>query len=287
MVIDGQSKNVLRDLERELDDLLSNAGIFFRLFSRIKEQSSIEKKLIYKRAEKGEKYKMQDYLGFRIVLYFKDDIDLVKKILSTKYQELDTTVDTPKDNEFSPVRINYVFLLPSNYDYLIPDNFLNKVDKSFEIQIRTIFSEGWHEVEHDFRYKCRNDWEEYQDLSRVLNGIFATLENCDWAIIKLFDDLSYKNYKNKEWEKMLKNKFRLRFTDAVLSKEIVEFFNNNADVVKKVFKSNRYKLVEDFSTAKIPFAFDNIVYYTFLREGIEPSLEIPILIKELYEATNK
>jgi ppGpp synthetase/RelA/SpoT-type nucleotidyltranferase len=33
------------------------------------------------------------------------------------------------------------------------------VDNTFEIQFRTTLSEGWHEVDHLMRYKCKPDWE--------------------------------------------------------------------------------------------------------------------------------
>ncbi|MBK7959276.1 MAG: hypothetical protein IPK03_14995 [Bacteroidetes bacterium] len=30
------------------------------------------------------------------------------------------------------------------------------VDSTFEVQLRTILSEGWHEIDHDLRYKSIN-----------------------------------------------------------------------------------------------------------------------------------
>lgn len=69
------------------------------------------------------------------------------------------------------------------------------IDETYEIQIRTILSEGWHEVEHDLRYKCKEEWNNFQEESRLLNGIYATLESSEWAMLTLFEKLSYSQYK--------------------------------------------------------------------------------------------
>lgn len=102
-------------------------------------------------------------------------------------------------DKFKPLRINYVCELPDKIERLFDDKiWAYPIDKSFEIQIRTIFSEGWHEIEHDFRYKCQEEWGKNDDLSRTLNGILATLDNCDWAIASLFSQMAYRHYKAKE-----------------------------------------------------------------------------------------
>lgn len=71
------------------------------------------------------------------------------------------------------------------------------IDNTYEVQIRTILSEGWHEVEHDLRYKCKEEWNEFKEESRLLNGIYATLESSEWSMLTLFDRLSYSQYKIK------------------------------------------------------------------------------------------
>ena len=53
----------------------------------------------------------------------------------------------------------------------LPEGFKGRIEPTFKIQIRTVFSEGWHEVEHDLRYKCKDDWEGCELYSHTLNGI--------------------------------------------------------------------------------------------------------------------
>lgn len=274
------SKIEIRDFERELDKLLKGQGLYFRLFSRIKSDDSINKKIAKKRIEKNDpKYIMQDYIGFRIVLYFKEDIKICEELLSNKYEVISSTVDDLSEENFSPKRINYVLKIPECYSFLVSDSMKDKVDNTFEVQLRTILSEGWHEVEHDLRYKCKESWDNYRDDSRTLNGILATLENCDWAISKLFDELSYKNYKNHEWEEMIKNKFRVHFDSEKLSDEIKNELNNNIELAKAIFRSDRLKILSYAAKIQLPFNYNNFVYIVIKMDSPRTSLEIPKIIE--------
>lgn len=286
-ITQDSSKSLIRDLEKDLEQKLYNSGIYFRLFSRIKSSDSIEEKMTRKRKEHNNvNYKMQDYIGFRIVLYFKDDINICEEILSSNYEMINSEIDKLDTSNFQPQRINYVFKLPKQYEHIIPVIIQDKVEYTFEVQLRTIFSEGWHEVEHDLRYKCKDSWINYVNEARTLNGILATLENCDWAISKLFDDLAYKNYKNKEWSEMIQNKFRVHLIDKTVSPDIISFLNENNDVAKKIFKSNRYKIIKGIAD-DLNFTCDNIIYYSILHENIKSSLKIPSLIKDAFDKQNK
>ena len=146
----------------------------------------------------------------------------------------------------------------NNFDSAIWDDH---IDRTFEIQIRTIFSEGWHEIEHDFRYKCIEDWKDNNDLSRTLNGIFATLENCDWTIASLLTQVAYRHYKAGEWIPMLKNTFRIRIIDCDDMEEILKYFDKNKEVAKSFYRLDR----EDFLiwisdlTMPIPLKLKNLV----------------------------
>lgn len=250
-------KTLLEEIKKDLDA----SGIMYRMFGRVKEINSVKEKL----KSKYEKYisedrGIRDLYGIRIVLYFKDDIDICINIIKSKYELVDKEHDTPDSSTFKPQRINYVFKIPDKMNLSINNMDLCMIENTFEVQIRTIFSEGWHEVEHDLRYKYSDKWENRKDLSRELNGLFATLEICDSDIINICERLSYGNYKNGEWESMIRNKFRLRYLHTPLRKEIVDVFSNNKNIAKEVYRFDRNQLIKSFHICNLPLNYDNTVY---------------------------
>ena len=65
-------------------------------------------------------------------------------------------------------------------------------------RLRPMFFEGWHEIEHDMRYKGEELWKNYKGFSRYFNSILATLELCDKSMVTLFEDLDIP-YKSGRW----------------------------------------------------------------------------------------
>ena len=251
-----------KDVEKIICKQLDKCGIMYRIFSRSKEKKSVKEKIEKKRTiylNNGKK--MQDLVGIRIVLYFKDDIDICIDILKQLFDVDNYEYDKPNAETFKPQRINYVFKMPESVMKLpndISEGCL--IDNTFEVQIRTIFSEGWHEVEHDIRYKYRDEWNAVPDLSRELNGILAVLEICDYNIISICEQLAYKKYKEKKWDSMIRNKFRLRFTHQPLDRNLFQILSDNANLAKELFRFNRVKLIKFLAENSMPINCNNVVY---------------------------
>ena len=164
-----------KDLSLVIQKKLKKSGIYFRIFARVKEAGSVYQKLEWKKKEYLEKdKKMQDLVGLRIVLYYMDDIPVCKEMLQNTFAiiEKDSHEDIPKVNEFNPLRMNYVCRMPKEFADRFPKELWEnyRIDQTFEVQIRTTFSEGWHEVDHDVRYKHKDEWNQHYELSRELNG---------------------------------------------------------------------------------------------------------------------
>lgn len=136
------------------------------------------------------------------------------------------------------------------------------IDSTFEIQIRTTLSEGWHEIEHNMRYKCKSEWTSLEEESRTLNCIHATLENSDRTLFKLFEEIAYQHYKSKNWTGMLRNKFRLHFTTDPLSPSIAELFDNDKHLAKQFYKAERNQVINEIikRNLRMEISFDNIIY---------------------------
>lgn len=263
------AKKLHYSIENELDRL----GLLFRVFSRTKTEKSINDKI----SSKGIDYysnqgkKIQDLFGIRVILYFPDDLKISQRALQKMYQCLSKEVDTPDSSLFSATRCNYTFKLPDSIIrdcQTIKNNSL--IDTTFEVQFRTILSEGWHEVEHDLRYKCKDDWNKHDDLFRAFNGIFASLETSEWGIMSLFEQLAHRHYKNNEWAPMLRNKLRLR-TGNELNSNLKEILSSDS-VGKNFYRLNRTKLLLTILNKglQIPININNIIYisnYYFIKDS--------------------
>lgn len=262
-LIDAIPPALAIDLQRQLSSYLDKCGLYYRIFARCKSGFSASDKIASKEYEKTGK-KMQDLFGVRVALYFKDDIDICVSIIEQNLYVREKVQDAVKDVEFRPVRLNLICDMPEQISNLLDSQIWSyPVDKTFEIQVRTIFSEGWHEVDHDLRYKNKKDWDGFADLSRSFNGILAVLETCDWGILKIVDDLSYQKYKKCDWEAMLRSHFRLRLDNQKLDPQIIEILNADTNLAKRLFRANRRDLLLFLShkaVQRFPKNISNMVY---------------------------
>lgn len=249
---------------RDLDEKLQKAGLYYRIFSRTKSYYSIRAKLEKKKEDYiKESKKMQDILGIRIVMYFFEDVNIIYQILKQQSNYLEESIDTPQTNIFEPVRLNLIFRLPDEETKILYDtlnlstqkDFAALIDNTYEIQLRTVLSEGWHEVEHDLRYKCKDElwWHYCGDDSRMLNGLYATLETAERAMSHLFRNIAYKNYKKQDWSAMIRNHFCIRLTSNRLDPFLEEIFNQNKELPKMILRINRQEFI--INIFKIPIAY--------------------------------
>ena len=254
-------------------DRLDKVGILYRIFSRTKDNKSIEDKINRKKND-GNPYsiegkKMQDIIGIRIVTYFQDDIHLVKDIIKNVFDIVSEEIDTHELTVFKPKRTNIICKFDNENEKIFKESVsissndtLKLCDITFELQLRTILSEGWHEIDHSLRYKCKDEWKNHSEKERMLNGIYANLEVNDLALKALFSELAYQHFKEKNWEAMLRHKFRLKFQLIKLKDEIVNLLNEDPDLAKLILKIDRDSIVKQLSDFDLflPINFNNIIY---------------------------
>lgn len=264
-IMENKFRHIAEEIRREVEDFLVRVGLLCRVFARGKDDLSLNSKL---RREYG-KYSIggrlvQDAVGLRVALYFAEDIEIVEQLLRSKYDldESSSTIDAPNTDQFTVSRHNLIFRIPAA---LMSDMHRNigslPIDTTFELQLRSVLSEGWHEVDHDLRYKSKNNWLGQDDLGRALNGIMATLETSEWSMRRIFDDLAYRHYKKRNWAAMLYSKVRMR-AGTELSADIISLMNSNNDFAKEIFRINRRKVIKCFAHSKpaLPINLNNIIY---------------------------
>ena len=229
----NQILNLISDIERCIDSL----GVMYRIFYREKSEYSFKEKVDRNPGKYNSKKKIQDLIGVRVALYFVDDIDVVRIALEDKFEFLptDSQIDTPAIEYFSAIRCNLIFRLPETFDLteMVALEHKEIIDNTFELKIRTILSEGWHEIDHDLRFKCKNDWIGLNKENRAFNGVYAALETSEWTLLKLFEELSYTHYKKKNLKAMLTNKLRLRLKHSTKDNDVLEYLKNHNELIKK------------------------------------------------------
>lgn len=266
--IDFETLNeVCEHLKDAIQEIFNSCGLYFRIFSRVKSAESIAGKIHRRQygTEKNPK-KLQDLIGLRIVLYYYDDLSICRDIMESTFQMVDHWSRTNNNtNEFKATKINGVFRFPAEYFSLYKKELWSlPIDTTFEIQFRTVFFEGWHEIEHDMRYKSllSDDqfWQGSEELSRILNCILANLELSDWSLVQLFEQLSYNHYKNSNWELMLKSKFRIRMDDREsLHPDILKLFDRDKKIAKQFFKCSRKSLIRELLKFDNPHVSYNLI----------------------------
>lgn len=141
------------DLLSIIEEKLRKAGFYYRVAYRVKAPDSMLNKLILKDYRRpgtdNQDKKMQDLIGIRIILYYADDVEIVKNFLDTIFS-MPGVWNTTEANEyeFRAMKINGIFKLPGYLSKTIVNPSLGDyVDDTFEIQVRTNSFEGWHEIE--------------------------------------------------------------------------------------------------------------------------------------------
>jgi len=284
-------RRVAEALRRQVDDDLTSLGLLCRVFGRAKGIQSLRRKI----ESSPGKYAVggrlvQDLVGLRVVLYFPEDLQIIEELLRLKYvcDEGSCTIDRPVATVFSVTRHNLVFRLPAEFDRDIQSVGDYPVDRTFEVQIRTILSEGWHEVEHDLRYKRPAHWVEHDDLSRGLNGVVATLETAEWSMRKIFDDLAARHLASRQWAAMLHTVLRMRVSSS-LSQPIELLLDSDESLARDLYRINRMSVFRSLSqlAPRIPLSIDNVVHlwnFTTL-DNSELSALRPLVLSEAFSAS--
>lgn len=268
-----QLEGIGERLEEDIAGILNRSGMYFRIFNRVKSPFSIIHKLEkdgygFGRSDK----KLQDLIGLRIVAYYHDDMDIIQTILEKTFCRVGRWSMTENTNEeFKAYKLNGVFRIPEEYRRVYSGDISEyPIDTTFEVQLRTVSYEGWHEIEHDMRYKSPHGeefWRNNEDLSRTLNCVLANLELCDWSTLSVLDKLSYYHYEEGNWEMMLKGKFRLRFDARPLSKQLVDFLDDNVGVAYCLYRCDRAKVI-----------------FALMREGIPEEITYDLVVKAANES---
>lgn len=162
---------------------------------RIKETDSLIKKIITKANEKNKKVTLQNYLthvtdllGIRVLYVFKEDYYQVHRQLMDRYQHqlvenVHIKLQEGDDSSLYSKILNCDPIIEWNSTYRSIHYTLcaeenNLRGPRLEIQTRSIFEEGWSEINHKLVYK-NNDVSDYFVLLQASKILSTLVGNCD------------------------------------------------------------------------------------------------------------
>lgn len=162
---------------------------------RIKETDSLIKKIITKANGKGKRVTLDNYLinitdllGIRVLYVFKEDYYIVHKQLMEQYhhqfvENVHIKLQTGDDKSLyekildcDPIPEFNSTYRSIHYTLCAEENNMKGV--RLEIQTRTIFEEGWSEINHKLVYK-NQDVDDYFVLLQASKILSTLVGNCD------------------------------------------------------------------------------------------------------------
>lgn len=160
--------SVLPTLEKIADKINENLMEIFkgihhidRISCRVKAPDSFLTKILKKNLDGSYKYKtpmkeVQDFIGARVIVYYKTDIEPVKEIISKFYNFVEGNYVIPDDvSKFGYEGFHFICVIPSTIygdhknNPLVPD--------FFELQIKTLYQHAWSQANHGLGYKPGTD----------------------------------------------------------------------------------------------------------------------------------
>lgn len=151
--------------------------------SRIKALSSIENKIFRKSKSIENILDIEDFVGIRIILLFRDDIDRMCEILASNFEvlELDDTSKRLAENEFGYQSNHLILKMPKDW-FSVPS--LSDFKKlKVEVQVRTLSQHIWAAASHKLQYK--NEASVPGPLKRSIHRVSALLETIDLELQRL------------------------------------------------------------------------------------------------------
>ena len=194
--------------------------------ARVKEKSSLKKKIEEKQGKYHDLKDITDTVGIRVITYFHDDVDKIAQVIENEFQvDRENSVDK---RVMDPDRFGYSSL---HYVVEFKDErlkFLEYKDFSgikFEIQIRSILQHAWAEIEHDLGYK--SSIEVPKNLRRSFSRIAGLLEIADLEFLRVKKEI-------KEYTEVVSIDIKEKKLSIPLDKVSLNEFINDSPIVRQI-----------------------------------------------------
>lgn len=170
-------------------ELIKNQQIsLHQINGRVKERTSLEKKIDKKDNKYQNISEITDTIGIRIITYLESDVDKIAKIIDDEFNlDEENSIDKRKlkADQFGYRSLHYVVSCKIERTNLV--EYQRFVGLKFEIQIKSILQHAWAEIEHDLGYKGITSIPDA--YKRSFNRVAALLESADLEFDRLKKEL--------------------------------------------------------------------------------------------------
>lgn len=165
------SEQILELLQQE------NLSLAVPIEFRVKNWESITGKIEDKKLELNEITDLDDFIGLRIILLFKRDVERVCKVISSSFDvvESEDTQNRLGISEFGYQSVHFLIGLPKNW--LNVPTFSKFKGFKAEVQVRTAAQHIWATASHNLQYKQKESVPD--GVLRSINRVSALLETVD------------------------------------------------------------------------------------------------------------
>ncbi|OXI37262.1 hypothetical protein CFB84_30425 [Burkholderia aenigmatica] len=202
----AELRDIAHDHENNLDALATSAEFFAKTIQRfervhsvrwrVKDTEHLLEKIVRKRADEksAEKYAevgvnnyfelVTDLVGIRALHLFKDDCLTIHESLMKTWTPIEEPIAYTRegDHEAFKERLATVGLLskdhPAGYrslHYVVESRPTQRIIRA-EIQVRTLFEEGWSEIDHTVRYPNFSNDELIGYLLKIFNRMAGSAD---------------------------------------------------------------------------------------------------------------
>ena len=234
-------KNLENAVNERMKQIFSGKLSLIHVTHRIKTIDSIKGKLERKPDLYSSIYDIYDILGFRVICYISDDVDLAAKLISENFR-----VDWKRSNDkrklidarsFGYSALHYVCALPDDDSNLW-----------FEIQIKTILQHSWAEIEHDLGYKT--EIEVPREIRRSFSKAASLLETAD----DIFSEIRAKltAYTISVKNDIVNQKFDNIFFDKITLEEFTRSNDSYCKLLNEIAAITNAKILEQSPESQLP-----------------------------------
>ncbi|WP_282036536.1 GTP pyrophosphokinase [Saccharicrinis aurantiacus] len=154
--------------------------------------TKFERKYLPNITSENTTYKIIDYLsdfiGIRVICYYLEDVEKIRKELYKTFHEVDITDKTllleKTEDKFGYKSLHLDLKLKKNGSRVSESNMYYKLQ--FELQIRTIIQDAWSVLDHKIKYKKSIP----HSLKRRINRLSALFEIADDEFLHIKDEIA-------------------------------------------------------------------------------------------------